>query len=140
MLTTYLWIEGPDYNAKAGARKLGLGRSWYNLKGEVDKNALKNGRLYKTSRLCLPFSDKLDHDQHMRQLENRLDSLLSFLSGERQKYGDKITMWMSTGFTVGGDKYFVRSVLFPSSLMAKLVALNIDVSVSGYPCNDDEPR
>ena len=140
MFTSHLWIEGHDYHARAAARRLGLGRQFYILKGDTVAFGPKKGTPKDTSVLRVPVSDHVNYERHMRQIEARLGQLMIFLSKERLRYGDGVSIHLSVGMTVGHDKYFVRSFCASPALMSLLVALGIHLSISAYPYSDRTER
>lgn len=140
MFTSSLCIEGRDYPARTSAHRLGLGREFYSLEGEPIEFGPKKGTPRSTSVLCVPLSDHLNYQRHLRQLESRLAQLMTFLSTERRRYGDALNIRLSIGMTVGSEKYFTRSFCAPASLMGVLAALGIHLSVNAYPCSDRMER
>ena len=140
MFTSHLWIEGPDYRARASARRLGLGRQFYTLKGERVEFGPNKGTPRDRSILRVPLSDHVDYERHMRQVEARLGQLMTFLSSERQRYGDGVSIHLSVGMTVGDERDFVRSFCASPALMSVLVALGIHLSINAYPCSDHTER
>ena len=140
MYTSHLWIEGRDYQAKGAARRLGLGRQFYSLKGVPIEFGPRKGTPTSTSILRIPLSDHLNYERHMRQIEIRLGQLMTFLSTERLRYGNGVNIHLAVGMTVGGEKYFTRSFCALPTLMSFLVALEIHLSVNAYPCSDSTER
>lgn len=140
MFTSALWIKGEAYQARAAARRLGLGRPFYKLKGETIEFGPKKGTPREISVLRVPLSDHVDYRLHMRQIETRLGQHLTFLSTERRRYGDGISIDLSVGMSVGDEKYFVRTFCASAALMSQLVALGIQLSLSAYPHSDCAER
>lgn len=140
MFTSHLRIEGRDYQARASARRLGLGREFYALKGETVEFGPRKGKPRSTSILRVPLSDHVDYARHLRQVEARLAQLMTFLSTERLRYGDGVSIHLSVGMTVGHERYFTRAFCASPALMSVLVALGIHLSINAYPCSDHRER
>lgn len=140
MFKTHVFIEGSEFPARAAARRLGLGRDFYKTKGEVFEFGPRKGTQRTTSALRIPISDHNNYEKHMRQIETRLGELMTFLTTERTRFGNDITMDLSVGMTVGNEKYFTRGFHASTKLMSMLVALQMDLYVSAYPCSDEAER
>lgn len=140
MFVSRIYVVGNDYRARAAARRLGLGRSSYSLRGEVVGYGPEKGKPRESSLLMLALSESDNHERHMRQVEERLGELMTFLSGERRRYGDTISIRYSVGMTVGGEEDFIRSFWATPTLMSQLVALGIHLSINAYPCSDRTKR
>ena len=137
MLMTCLRIEGKDFNARAAARKLGLGRESYCMKGEVIAIGPRKGRKHRVSHLVIPLCDNDDMTEHMAAIEEDLECLVDFLAEQRRKSKSPLEIYFSTGIGVGGEKAFARGVYVPVSLMAKAAAFGISFQLNAYPCSDD---
>ncbi len=140
MFSSQLWIEGPDFDAKSAARRLGLGRDLYALEGEPFEFGRRKGEPRTTSVLRVPLSKRLDRDRHLQQVEKRLGKLTTFLKAERQRHGNDLSIVLSVGMTVGGERFFTRSYIASPDLMGLLVALGVELSISAYPCSDRTKR
>ena len=140
MLTSLLWIEGPDFDAQSAARHLDLDDIFYALKGEPFEFGRRKGEPRPNAVLQVPLSERLDHDRHMKQVEKRLRKLKKFLKAERRLHGDAVAFFLSVGMTVGGEKYFTRTYSPTPGLMKLLVDLGVELSVSAYPCSDRTKR
>ena len=140
MFTSQLRIEGRDYLARASARRLGLGREFYVLKGESIEFGPQKGKPRSTSILRVPLSDHVDYARHLQRVEARLGRLMTFLSSERLRYGDGVSMHLSVGMTVGHERFYTRSFSASPGLMSVLVALGIHLSINAYPCSDRTER
>ena len=137
MLMANLRIGGKDFDAKQSAKELGLGRDSYVLKGEVIKSGPKKGRKHPVSHLVIGLSDNDNMPDHVAEVEQELDDLWLFLAEQRRKAKSPLEIWLSTGFTVGGDPDFARGVRMPPALLSKLAAMEIACETWAYPCSDE---
>ncbi len=110
------------------------------LKGESVEFGPQKGKPRNTSILRIPFSKHLNYEPHMRKIEARLGQLMTFLSAERLRYGNELSIHLSVGMTVGSERYFTRSFSASPALMSILVALGIHLSINAYPCSDHKER
>jgi len=135
MLTTSLIIRGNEhFKVRSAARRFGLGRDSYVMKGELRTVGPNKGTPLPCSTLRINLSTKLDIAKHMAEVEAKLDQILSLIALEQKRHTCILEVYLATGLTVGHKKkYYTRTTTLSPTLMAKLAALDIHYQISSYP-------
>lgn len=95
------------------------------------------GLINKTSGCNVGISDSEDLDEILVDIRNflmanpflRHSDTKDIVSGESE---------IDLGLTVGGKVHFARSAIFPSEFLAEVASFGVTLSVSCYPCSDED--
>ena len=133
MLSTVLSVSGEDFSANAAARRLRQMIDLSQTNFSLVKVRTRKGDARDVLRLVL--SDDHDAKDHLKQICDGVDKLLSFIAAEKARHGN-LSIYISTAIGVGDSEHFTRSFGLTADFLAKLAALGINYETTAYSCCD----